>query len=111
MEKAMKKIATLATVIGAGIALAACETSDGGYATNLPNNPPQYGSTADISDFQGARAGQAEGGLNQRGYYLVRTQGLTGYWWNDRTQTCAQIVTSNGRFSSVTTASRGECNR
>lgn len=107
----MKKIVAAATMIVAGIALAACETSDGGSATNLPNNPPQYGSTSDIADFQGARAGQAEGGLNQRGYFLVGTQGLTAFWWNDRTQTCAQIVTSNGRFSSVTTASRGECNR
>ena len=107
----MNKIITLATVIGAGFALAACETSDGGSVTNLPGNPPQYGSTADIADFQDARAGQAEGGLNQRGYYNVRTQGLTSFWWNDRTQTCAQIVTSNGRFSSVTTASRGDCNR
>jgi hypothetical protein len=105
----MKKI-LVATLLM--LPLAACETSDGGgYATQLPSTPPQYGSTADISDFQGARAGQAEGGLNQRGYYFVRTQGLTAYWWNENTQTCAKIVTSNGRFSSVTTASRGDCNR
>jgi hypothetical protein len=93
----------------ATLPLAACETSDGGAATNLPSNPPQYGSTSDIADFRGARAGQAEFGLQGRGYQLVRSQGLTGFWWNQNTQTCASIVTSNGRYQSVTTASRDEC--
>ena len=104
----MKRLIAIALL---ALPLAACETSDSGTATNLPATAPQYGSTADIADFQGARAGQAEGGLNAKGYQYVRAQGLTSFWWNAGTQTCARIVTSNGRFSSVTTASNAECNQ
>ena len=105
-----KQILTIALI---AIPLAACETSDYGPPGGGPSYAPApaYGNTSDIADFVGARAGQAEGGLNNRGYQFARAQGLTSYYWNDRTQTCARIVTSNGRFSSVDTASRADCNR
>ena len=72
---------------------------------------PEYGNTSDIADFQGARAGQAEMGLQNKGYQAARTQGLTTFWWNAATQTCARIVTSQGRYSVVETAPRGDCRR
>ena len=104
----MKRMLAAAVLL---LPLAACETSGGGggTATQLPNTAPQYGSANDIADFQGARAGQAEGGLNARGYFFARAQGLTSFWWNAGTQTCARIVTSNGRYSSVSTAAPADC--
>lgn len=67
------------------------------------------GMTADLSGFVGARAGQAEGGLRVRGYELVRTEGLTAYWYNASAKKCAEIVTGDGRYTSVTSVSPAEC--
>ena len=70
---------------------------------------PQVGSANDISSFQGARAGQAENGLRNLGYEPVRSQGLTTWWFNRSTGACAEIVTSEGRYSSVTMLPSGDC--
>lgn len=67
------------------------------------------GAPADLASFVGARAGQAELGLNNLGYQLARTEGLTAFWWNGATQTCARIVTSDGRFQTIDTAAPGAC--
>ena len=74
-----------------------------------PGGQPSVGSEYDLSSFQGARAGQAEMGIQNLGYEAVRTEGLTTYWRNGSTGACARIVTSNGRYSSVTMLSPGEC--
>lgn len=63
----------------------------------------------DLSAFVGARAGQAEGGLTARGYQPTRTEGLTTYWFNRATGSCARIVTSNGRYESVTMVPASNC--
>ena len=70
---------------------------------------PAVGNEYDLTAFQGAKAGQAEMGIQNLGYQPVRTQGLTTYWRNGSTGACARIVTSNGRYSSVTMLSPGEC--
>ena len=70
---------------------------------------PAVGSSTDLTVFQGARAGQAEGGIQRLGYELVRTQGLTAYWLNRSTGACAEIVTSDGRYSSVTMLPTASC--
>ncbi len=70
---------------------------------------PSTGGSGDLSDFVGARAGQAEMGLQNRGYELIRTEGLTAYWFNRTTGSCAQIKTSNGRYSDVTMLPAGDC--
>jgi len=99
----------LPIVLLATLPLAACANTN---SSSTPSySPPAYGSTADIASFQGARAGQAEGGLNAKGYQLARTQGLTAFWWNQATQTCARIVTADGRYQTVATASPGDCGR
>jgi len=85
----------------ATVALAACVEDTGGE--------PAVGSPSDLSSFQGARAGQAEMGLQNLGYELVRTQGLTAYWFNRSTGACAEIVTSDGRYSSVTMLPAQDC--
>lgn len=63
----------------------------------------------DLSAFVGARAGQAEGGLIARGYEATRSEGLTTFWFNRSTGRCARIVTSNGRYESVTFVSASSC--
>lgn len=70
---------------------------------------PAVGSSSDLSAFQGARAGQAEMGIQSLGYELIRTEGLTAYWFNRSTGACAQIVTADGRYQSVTMLPSGDC--
>lgn len=106
----MKKILAATLLM---LPLAACETSDGGTATNLPSPPPpgrpSVGSEYDVTSFQGARAGQAEGGLRNLGYESIRSEGLTTYWFNRSTGACARITTSNGRYSDVTMLPAQDC--
>jgi len=83
-----------------------------GTATQLPSDTsgrPMVGSEYDLTEFQGARAGQAEGGIRALGYEAVRSQGLTTYWFNRSTGACAEITTSNGRYSSVRMLSAEDC--
>ncbi|MCH5376979.1 MAG: hypothetical protein JJ992_23690, partial [Planctomycetes bacterium] len=63
----MKKIILTAFLL---LPLAACETSDGGSSAGRPSVGNEY----DLSSFEGARAGQAEMGLQNLGYQAVRTQ-------------------------------------
>lgn len=70
---------------------------------------PLVGSENDLSQFEGARAGQAEMGIQALGYEAVRTQGLTTWWFNRSTGACAQIVTADGRYASVTMLPSGDC--
>ena len=66
--------------------LAAC---DEGASTA---GQPSVGSSTDLSAFQGAPAGQAEMGIQNLGYEIVRNDGLTNYWFNRETGACAAII-------------------
>ncbi len=70
---------------------------------------PALGSATDLTAFQGARAGQAEMGITNLGYELIRTEGLTAYWFNRSTGACARIVTGDGRYQSVTMLPAQDC--
>ena len=70
---------------------------------------PAVGSSSDLSSFVGARAGQAEMGIQNLGYELIRTEGLTAYWFNRSTGACARITTSDGRYSDVTMLPAQDC--
>ncbi|SIS87409.1 hypothetical protein SAMN05421759_10514 [Roseivivax lentus] len=100
---------TIKLIAGAAalVALAGCveDTSSSAPAQGMPS----VGSSSDLSSFEGARAGQAEGGLMALGYEPIRSQGLTTYWFNRATGACAEIVTSDGRYSSVTMLPAGDC--
>jgi hypothetical protein len=58
-----------------------------------------------LEDMVGARAGQAEGELQRRGY--VNTGGQQGddrsytNWWNASRRQCVTIATMDGRYSSI----------
>lgn len=104
MNKGQKMKMKLAIVSVLVLPLAAC-IEDSGSEPGLP----AVGTGSDLSSFEGARAGQSEMGIQQLGYELVRTEGLTAYWVNRSTGACARIVTSDGRYSSVTNVPYGDC--
>ena len=77
--------------------------------TSTTVSAPAVGSSSDLSSFVGARAGQAEMGIQNLGYELIRTEGLTAYWFNRSTGACARITTSDGRYSDVTMLPAQDC--
>lgn len=97
----MKTQVTLLAI--AALALAACVEETAAPGT------PAVGSSTDLSSFEGARAGQAEMGVQNLGYEIVRNDGLTNYWFNRETGACAAITTSDGRYSDVTMLPSGDC--
>ena len=94
------KIATVAIAI---LPLAACVEDTGSPGA------PAVGSSSDLSSFQGARAGQAEMGIQNLGYELIRTDGLTQYWFNRSTGACAEITVGDGRYQSVRMLPAEDC--
>ena len=86
-------------------ALAACDESGG----SVDAIAPTVGSSSDLSPFEGARAGQAEMGIQSLGFELIRSEGLTSYWFNKDTGACARVTTSEGRYTDVTMLPSGDC--
>ncbi len=84
--------------------LAACVEDTGSSAGR-----PAVGNEYDLSSFVGAKAGQGEMGITNLGYELIRTQGLTAYWFNRSTGACAEITTSNGRYESINMLPTEDC--
>ncbi|MVA98369.1 hypothetical protein GN330_14060 [Nitratireductor sp. CAU 1489] len=92
------------------LVLLGCQTDTGGSGGEpLPGVVNAPAAPVDIADLVGARGAGGETQLQLRGYELARTRGLTAYWWNADTQTCAEVVTANGRYESVVGVSPAEC--
>ncbi|MGG7643735.1 hypothetical protein ACQ5SP_02855 [Rhodovulum sp. YNF3179] len=102
----MRTLKLLAGLISIA-ALSGCVEDTGSSAP--AQSAPTVGSATDVTAFQGARAGQAEGGLRNLGYAPIRSAGLTTYWFNRDTGACAEITTSDGRYSSVTMRPAEDC--
>jgi hypothetical protein len=100
------KIAPILISVAAMAGLAACDDS---ASSSGSAGQPAVGSSSDLSAFEGARAGQAEMGIQNLGYELIRSEGLTSYWFNRETGACAEITTSNGVYSSVNMLPAGDC--
>ena len=67
---------------------------------------------SNLNDLVGARAGQAEGELNRRGYQATDRSEVVGdgrmtYWRNG--DDCVAIMTRDGRYASINRAGRSEC--
>ncbi|MGB3365678.1 MAG: hypothetical protein WBB48_12960 [Thermodesulfobacteriota bacterium] len=66
-----------------------------------------------LSDLVGAKGGQAENALNQRGYTWVKTDKSSGsiysYWTEDSTGKCVTIHTEDGRYQSIVYAPKFDC--
>jgi len=72
------------------------------------------GETApDLADLVGAKAGQAEGELQRRGYTYATgsTSGNAKYgsWYNRSTNRCVMIRTEEGRYQSIVQTSPTDC--
>ncbi len=93
----------LAALLATG--LGACAAPD---PAPTPDQPA-VGSSSDLTPFQGARAGQAELGIQRLGFEWVRSEGLTSFWFNAETDACARITTAEGRYSDVTMLPSEEC--
>jgi hypothetical protein len=94
-----------AALVVAMLPLAACVEDTGSSNAGRP----AVGSATDLSSFQGARAGQAEMGIQNLGYELIRTQGLTQYWFNRSTGACAEMTVGDGRYQSVRMLPAEDC--
>lgn len=70
---------------------------------------PAVGSLTDATAFDGARGGQAEGGLEALGYRPIRTQWLTPHWFNRSTGACARFTAADSVYSDVTRLSSEDC--
>ncbi len=102
-KKSFMRVCAFATLC----AVAGCvETSS---PTAPSTDQPSVGSSTDLSAFEGARAGQAEMGIQNLGYELIRTDGLTAFWFNRSTGACARIATADGRYSDVTMLPAADC--
>ncbi|MEH2044332.1 hypothetical protein [Nostoc sp.] len=64
---------------------------------------PEAGTTVSrLSDLVGARAGQAENTVKERGYRWVKSDDSGyGYWLEGRTNYCVTIRTEEGRYQSI----------
>jgi hypothetical protein len=78
-------------------------------STAAPAGQPSVGSSTDLTAFKGARAGQAEMGIQSLGYEQIRSKGLTSYWFNRETGACAAITTAQGRYSDVQMLPAEDC--
>jgi hypothetical protein len=82
-------------------------------AALLPTPALAQDTPRDLADMVGARAGQAEGELQRRGYRNAR--GEKGddrsytYWWNAGRRQCVTIATMEGRYNSITTSPAPDC--
>jgi hypothetical protein len=100
----MKLFAPIATSL-ALITLAACDAP----SPSAEPAQPAVGSSTDLTAFEGARAGQAEMGITNLGYELIRSEGLTSFWFNRATGACARITTADGRYSDVAMLPAEDC--
>ncbi|UBF26225.1 hypothetical protein K9N68_32750 [Kovacikia minuta CCNUW1] len=81
-----------------------CARNNGGSAAI---SAPAVGTPVDrLSDLVGARAGQAENAIQQRGYRFVKADNSSGdavysYWQEIDTQYCVVIRTAEGRYDSI----------
>lgn len=79
----------------------------------LVSSGSSFAQTPDVlRDLVGARAGQAEGALQSRGYQATDRSEVVGdgrltYW--RKGDDCISIMTRDGRYASINQAGRGEC--
>jgi hypothetical protein len=84
------------------------------HATSNQHPSHRSGDTApDLADLVGAKAGQAEGQLESRGYAYKSgsTSGDSKYsnWYNRSTGRCVTIRTEQGRYQSIVHAPPSDC--
>jgi hypothetical protein len=79
--------------------------------TALSMSPVLAHPPTELESFVGAKAGQAEMGLQNLGYDNARTKGLTSYWWNADEAVCVAIVTKGGRYKTIDIVKPAQCGK
>lgn len=82
-------------------------------AFGLTATAPAQAQSTGLDDLVGARAGQAENTVQNRGYRFVRGERGNDrsytYWWNADRRQCVTIATMNGRYDSITPTTAPDC--
>jgi hypothetical protein len=85
-------------------------TSGAHHSTHQAGETP-----ADLADLVGAKAGQAEGELERRGYkYAAGSTGANAKhsaWYNHSKGRCVLIRTEDGRYQSIVQTGAADCGR
>ncbi len=87
-----------------------------------PSNPPPSDTTVrpgdpvpGLNDLVGARAGQAEQSVTQRGYEWRNSKQVADssvtYWFEKGTGNCVAIRTTDGRYGAIVYTADRDCNR
>lgn len=77
-----------------------------GGSSTAANSQPAAGTTVSrLRDLIGARAGQAENTIKQRGYRFVKADpsgdAVYSYWLEGRSNYCVTVRTEQGRYASI----------
>jgi hypothetical protein len=76
-----------------------------GSSTAATSQPAAGKPVARLSDLVGARAGQAENAIKQRGYRFVKASpsgnSVYSQWLEGKTNYCVTILTEEGRYQSI----------
>jgi hypothetical protein len=90
--------------------LIVCAATMGSYG---PEHAYAQEPVAGLSDLVGAKAGQAENTVKDRGYTWVKTDkqaaGIYSYWTESGSGKCVTIRTADGRYQSIVYASKLDC--
>ncbi|MFM1843684.1 MAG: hypothetical protein RLZZ490_2427 [Cyanobacteriota bacterium] len=84
-------------------------------AAPAPATPVKEGDeVASLQDLVGAKGGQAEGTVIDRGFIFRNGEKLADssftYWSEPNTNNCVVIRTTDGRYASITYAAKNKCN-
>jgi hypothetical protein len=87
-----------------------CQTAQ---STPKPSHPSAGTPVAKLQDLVGARAGQAENTLKQRGYQFLKSSqegdSIYSYWRETKTSHCVTIRMEQGRYQSIVYADPLDC--
>ncbi len=84
--------------------------------TALIAAPAMARKASEMTDLVGARASSGESQMEARGFVQIDNKvgeynTRHGYWWNGSDKNCLHVETYDGRYSSITDASKGDCNQ
>lgn len=87
----------------------------GGSSSADSSHPDAGTSVSRLSDLVGAKAGQAENLVKQRGYQFMKNGSPSGdavysYWLEAKTNYCVTMRTEQGRYQSIVYATSLDCN-
>lgn len=85
----------------------------GAFLLNALTSSLAFAQATGLENMVGARAGQAENELRNRGYRNVRGEKgddrSYSYWWNEDRRQCVSIATMDGRYASITPTTPPDC--